>query len=46
MRLNSISVLQLSTSLVVAWDSCGVSAPCGGTIGLNKIDGPPPLAVC
>ena len=33
-------MLAVSTSLVVAWDRCGVSASCGDTIGLNKDDGP------
>ena len=43
-RQSSIGVLTVSTSLVAAWDRCGVSASCDSTIGLNKHDGPPPLA--
>ena len=45
-RLSSIGVLTVSTSLVAAWDRCGVSASCGGAIGLNKDDGPPSTRVC
>ena len=45
-RLSSIGVLTVSTSLVAAWDRCGVSASCGGAIGLNKDDDPPSTRVC
>ena len=45
-RLSSIGVLTVSTSLVAAWDRCGVSVSYGGAIGLSKDDGPPSTRVC